>query len=164
MKLIPFVSDTYKHLFVHRTLDTQTLPESIQPRRLPLLDLIKIQIQTQLRLSPASDAGTLVVGGRIVGCELEGGSFFCSAGEALFECERVFGSAKGRQEEELVREKMSSVGRKKGLLEVFKFATYVAIPVVMMYAFANNSENLEKIIRNVSLSFSVFTFEFSGLG
>lgn len=58
----------------------------------------------------------------------------------------------GRQEEELVREKMSSVGRKKGLLEVYKFATYVAIPVVMMYAFANNSENLEKIIRNVSLS------------
>ena len=70
----------------------------------------------------------------------------------------------GRQEEELVREKMSSVGRKKGLLEVFKFATYVAIPVVMMYAFANNSENLEKIIRNVSLSLSVSTFEFSGLG
>jgi len=68
----------------------------------------------------------------------------------FFECERVFGSAKGRQEEELVREKMSSVGRKKGLLEVFKFATYVAIPVVMMYAFANNSENLEKIIRNRS--------------
>ena len=61
---------------------------------------------------------------------------------------------------------MSSVGRKKGLLEVFKFATYVAIPVVMMYAFANNSENLEKIIRNVSLSLSlsVSTFEFSGLG
>ena len=45
---------------------------------------------------------------------------------------------------------MSAVGRKKGLLEVFKFGTYVAIPVVMMYAFANNSENLEKIIRNVS--------------
>lgn len=62
----------------------------------------------------------------------------------------MFGSAIGGQEEELVKKEMSSVGRKKGLLEVFKFATYVAIPVVMMYAFANNSENLEKIIRNVS--------------
>jgi hypothetical protein len=37
-------------------------------------------------------------------------------------------------------------------LEVFKFGTYIAIPIVMMYAFANNSENLEKIIRNVSTS------------
>ena len=45
---------------------------------------------------------------------------------------------------------MSAIGKKKGLLEVFKFGTYIAIPVVMMYAFANNSDNLEKIIRNVS--------------
>lgn len=49
---------------------------------------------------------------------------------------------------------MSAIGKKKGLLEVFKFGTYIAIPVVMMYAFANNSENLEKIIRNVSTSVS----------
>ena len=35
--------------------------------------------------------GTLVVGEGIVGCErIERGSFFCSAREALFECERVF--------------------------------------------------------------------------
>lgn len=45
---------------------------------------------------------------------------------------------------------MSALGKKKGLLEVFKFGTYIAIPIVMMYAFANNSDNLEKIIRNVS--------------
>lgn len=44
---------------------------------------------------------------------------------------------------------MSAVGKKKGLLEVFKFGTYIAIPIVMMYAFANNSDNLERIIRNV---------------
>jgi hypothetical protein len=55
----PFVSDTYKHLFIHRTLDTQTLPKSFQPRCLPLLDLIKIHIQTQFWLSPASAHGTL---------------------------------------------------------------------------------------------------------
>lgn len=45
---------------------------------------------------------------------------------------------------------MSAVGKKKGLLEVFKFGTYIAIPIVMMYAFANNSDNLERIIRNRS--------------
>jgi hypothetical protein len=50
------------------------------------------------------------------------------------------------------RLRMSAIGKKKGLLEVFKFGTYIAIPIVMMYAFANNSENLEKIIRNVSTS------------
>ena len=53
------------------------------------------------------------------------------------------------------------------MLEVFKFATYVATPVVMMYAFAKKSENLEKLIRNVSLSLTlslILCTEFSGLG
>jgi len=44
--------------------------------------------------------------------------------------------------------RMSGVGRKKGILEVFKFATYVTIPIVMMSMFANNTENLDRIIRN----------------
>jgi len=44
--------------------------------------------------------------------------------------------------------RMSGVGRKKGILEVFKFATYVTIPIVMMSMFANNTENLYRIIRN----------------
>jgi len=57
---------------------------------------------------------------------------------------------------------MSAVGKKKGLLEVFKFGTYIAIPIVMMYAFANNSENLERIIRNVrEFSLSYFLFQIS---
>lgn len=43
---------------------------------------------------------------------------------------------------------MSARGTPKAFLEVFKFGCYVGIPIVMMLAFANNSENLEKIIRN----------------
>lgn len=38
----------------------------------------------------------------------------------------------------------------KRLLEVFKFGCYVAIPISMMAVFANNSGNLEAIVRNVS--------------
>lgn len=46
---------------------------------------------------------------------------------------------------------MSATGTKKGILEVFKFACYVGIPISMMSIFANNPDNLEKIIRNVSI-------------
>jgi len=52
-----------------------------------------------------------------------------------------------RRERERIS-RMSGVGRKKGILEVFKFATYVTIPIVMMSMFANNTENLDRIIRN----------------
>ncbi len=55
--------------------------------------------------------------------------------------------------------RMSGVGRKKGILEVFKFATYVTIPIVMMSMFANNTENLDRIIRNVGLFFPSFFLE-----
>ncbi len=55
--------------------------------------------------------------------------------------------------------RMSGVGRKKGILEVFKFVTYVTIPIVMMSMFANNTENLDRIIRNVGLFFPSFFLE-----
>eukprot|EP00250_Pteridium_aquilinum_P008887 c18283_g1_i1 orf=241-483(-) len=45
---------------------------------------------------------------------------------------------------------MSSTGTKKGVLEVFKFACYVCIPISMMALFANNPDNLEKVVRNRS--------------
>ena len=48
---------------------------------------------------------------------------------------------------------MSATGTKKGILEVFKFACYVGIPISMMSVFANNPDNLEKVIRNVSTMF-----------
>lgn len=60
-----------------------------------------------------------------------------------------FGVCRIESSEGICGARMSAVGKKKGLLEVFKFGTYVAIPIVMMYAFANNSGNLERIIRNV---------------
>ncbi|XP_021747324.1 uncharacterized protein LOC110713161 [Chenopodium quinoa] len=41
---------------------------------------------------------------------------------------------------------MSSLGAGKGLLEVGKFAVYVSVPIVLMYAFANNSNNLHKFM------------------
>ncbi|XP_074276432.1 uncharacterized protein LOC141600143 [Silene latifolia] len=40
---------------------------------------------------------------------------------------------------------MSSLGAGKGLLEVGKFAVYVTVPIVLMYAFANNTKNLQKL-------------------
>ncbi|XP_031487309.1 uncharacterized protein LOC116255578 [Nymphaea colorata] len=45
---------------------------------------------------------------------------------------------------------MSSIGPGKGLLEVAKFGIYVAIPIVMMYTFAYDSKNLERIMGNRS--------------
>lgn len=46
---------------------------------------------------------------------------------------------------------MFVLGKKKGLLEVFKFGIYIVILIVMMYVFVNNFDNLEKIICNVSI-------------
>ncbi|KAL8162765.1 hypothetical protein V2J09_014254 [Rumex salicifolius] len=45
---------------------------------------------------------------------------------------------------------MSSLGTSKGLLEVGKFALYVAIPVALMYTFANNTKNLQRMMGNHS--------------
>jgi protein PET100 len=41
---------------------------------------------------------------------------------------------------------MSSVGTSKGVLEIVKFGVYVAVPIVLMYTFANNSTNIKKFI------------------
>ncbi|KAL5852848.1 hypothetical protein ACOSQ3_007966 [Xanthoceras sorbifolium] len=45
---------------------------------------------------------------------------------------------------------MSSLGTSKGILEIAKFGIYVAIPIVLMYAFANNTKNIQKIMGNRS--------------
>lgn len=50
---------------------------------------------------------------------------------------------------------MSSVGTSKGILEIAKFGIYVTIPVVLMYAYANNTKNLQKFMGNVTLSLSL---------
>ncbi|XP_057530758.1 uncharacterized protein LOC130809133 [Amaranthus tricolor] len=41
---------------------------------------------------------------------------------------------------------MSSLGAGKGFLEVGKFAIYVTVPIVLIYAFANNTKNLQKFM------------------
>ncbi|XP_044499594.1 uncharacterized protein LOC123220998 [Mangifera indica] len=41
---------------------------------------------------------------------------------------------------------MSSVGTSKGILEIAKFGLYVSVPIILMYSFANNNKNLQKII------------------
>ncbi|KAL3727115.1 uncharacterized protein LOC120286554 [Eucalyptus grandis] len=41
---------------------------------------------------------------------------------------------------------MSSIGTSKGILEIAKFGVYVTVPIVLMYAFANNSKNLQKFM------------------
>ncbi|XP_024018040.1 uncharacterized protein LOC21393584 [Morus notabilis] len=45
---------------------------------------------------------------------------------------------------------MSSLGTSKGILEIAKFGLYVTIPIVLMYTFANNRENLQKFMGNRS--------------
>ncbi|XP_077239665.1 uncharacterized protein LOC143880509 [Tasmannia lanceolata] len=45
---------------------------------------------------------------------------------------------------------MSSLGTTKGILEVAKFALYVSIPIALMYTFANNSDNLKRVMGNRS--------------
>jgi hypothetical protein len=49
------------------------------------------------------------------------------------------------------RRKMSSLGTSKGILEIAKFGVYVTVPVVLMYAFANNTKNLQKFMGNVCI-------------
>ncbi|KAH0738913.1 hypothetical protein KY290_037618 [Solanum tuberosum] len=41
---------------------------------------------------------------------------------------------------------MSSIGTSKGVLEIVKFAVYVSVPIGLMYIFANNNKNLQKIM------------------
>ncbi|XP_057458947.1 uncharacterized protein LOC130749583 [Lotus japonicus] len=42
---------------------------------------------------------------------------------------------------------MSSLGTSKGILEIAKFGVYVTVPIVLMYTFANNTNNyLHKFI------------------
>ncbi|CAA2967956.1 uncharacterized protein LOC111382369 [Olea europaea var. sylvestris] len=43
---------------------------------------------------------------------------------------------------------MSSLGTSKGILEIAKFAVYVSVPIGLMYFFANNTRNLQKVINN----------------
>lgn len=45
---------------------------------------------------------------------------------------------------------MSSLGTSKGILEIAKFGVYVTVPIVLMYAFANNTKNLQKFMGNRS--------------
>lgn len=45
---------------------------------------------------------------------------------------------------------MSSLGTSKGILEIAKFAVYVAVPIGLMYFYANNSENLHKFMGKVT--------------
>ncbi|GAB2229883.1 hypothetical protein Droror1_Dr00014139 [Drosera rotundifolia] len=45
---------------------------------------------------------------------------------------------------------MSSLGTAKGLLEVEKLAVYVSVPIALMYLFANNNKNLQRIMGNRS--------------
>ncbi|XP_043708168.1 uncharacterized protein LOC122657512 [Telopea speciosissima] len=45
---------------------------------------------------------------------------------------------------------MSSLGTSKGILEIAKFAIYVSVPIALMFTFANNTENLKKIMGNRS--------------
>lgn len=44
---------------------------------------------------------------------------------------------------------MSAVGTSKGILEIVKFGFYVAVPIGLMYTFANNSTNIKKFMGNV---------------
>ncbi|KAM3238583.1 hypothetical protein P3L10_013616 [Capsicum annuum] len=55
---------------------------------------------------------------------------------------------------------MSSIGTSKGVLEIVKFAVYVSVPIGLMYLFANNNSNLQKIMGHVNFSFLSFVFSF----
>ncbi|CAA7396576.1 unnamed protein product [Spirodela intermedia] len=41
---------------------------------------------------------------------------------------------------------MSAVGTSKGILEIAKFAIYVAVPIGLTYAVATNSKTLQKLM------------------
>ncbi|XP_057816773.1 uncharacterized protein LOC131030103 [Cryptomeria japonica] len=45
---------------------------------------------------------------------------------------------------------MSSLGTSKGILEVVKFGVYVTVPIFLMYAVANNSDTMQKLMKNHS--------------
>ncbi|XP_068635334.1 uncharacterized protein [Aristolochia californica] len=45
---------------------------------------------------------------------------------------------------------MSALGTSKGILEIAKFAFYVTVPIALMYTFANNSKNLQRVMGNRS--------------
>lgn len=49
--------------------------------------------------------------------------------------------------------KMSSLGTSKGVLEIAKFAVYVSVPIGLMYFFASNTKNLQKVMGNVRIYF-----------
>ncbi|KAG6757408.1 hypothetical protein POTOM_037718 [Populus tomentosa] len=53
---------------------------------------------------------------------------------------------------------MSSLGTSKGILEIAKFGVYVTVPVVLMYAFANNTKNLQKFMGNDLVEMESFEF------
>jgi protein PET100, fungi type len=56
---------------------------------------------------------------------------------------------------------MSSLGTGKGLLEIGKFAVYVAVPVALTYAVATENKAFQKIMGLVrSFSISPFSFHF----
>lgn len=62
--------------------------------------------------------------------------------------------------------KMSSLGTSKGILEIAKFGVYVTVPIVLMYTFANNTNNylhkfIGKVINLFSLSIPFFSLYFS---
>ncbi|KAF4362824.1 hypothetical protein F8388_022481 [Cannabis sativa] len=58
---------------------------------------------------------------------------------------------------------MSSVGTSKGILEIAKFGLYVSVPIVLMYAFANNSKNIKKFMGNCKLKLILNLDEDAGL-
>ncbi|GFQ06020.1 hypothetical protein PHJA_002746000 [Phtheirospermum japonicum] len=51
---------------------------------------------------------------------------------------------------------MSSLGTSKGILEIAKFAVYVSVPIGLMYFFASNTNNLQKVMGNVRVNFIIF--------
>ena len=46
---------------------------------------------------------------------------------------------------------MSSLGTSKGILEVFKFGIYVGVPIFLMYAVTNKTDNLQKLTGQVNV-------------
>lgn len=41
---------------------------------------------------------------------------------------------------------MTSLGTSKGVLEIAKFGVYLAVPIGLMYFFANNNKNLQRLM------------------
>jgi hypothetical protein len=65
------------------------------------------------------------------------------------------------RERERGEREMSSLGTGKGLLEIGKFAVYVAVPVALTYAVATENKAFQKIMGLVrSFSISPFSFHF----